>query len=56
MKTYMKHANDIRNYNNTYLRANWYDLVNQCNNNQSFGNSKENGTKVDYQKQQPQWH
>jgi hypothetical protein len=44
VKTYTKHDNDIRNCN-TFLRANWHSLIEQCEKNQSFETNKENGNK-----------
>jgi hypothetical protein len=44
VKTYTKHDNDIRNCN-TFLRANWHSLIEQCKKNQSFETDTENGTK-----------
>jgi hypothetical protein len=44
VKTFTKHDDAIRNCK-TYLRENWYDLVEQCDKNQSFKTIKENGNK-----------
>ena len=44
VKTFYRHDNSIRN-GGTYLRLNWHELVSQCNHKDSFGISKENGTK-----------